>query len=164
MDIGVIEAVTPIGAGQLLLPASASAAGPSAETHGTAGPSRTTAWVMWPETPRVWLDLGAPAHGGSPRVPWAQVIMLEKEIPDLVVTQFPAKQGQCQGFRGHHAASHEMARRSSVLPSKMLANRVVAGAQEGGDHSGPWRVGAEVRFWVGLKAEPMGLLMDWLGY
>lgn len=46
---------------------------------------------MWPETPRVWLDLEALAHGGSPRVPWAQVIMLEKEIPDLAVTLFPAK-------------------------------------------------------------------------
>lgn len=119
---------------------------------------------MWPETPRVWLDLGAPAHGGSPRVPWAQVIMLEKEIPDLAVTQFPAKQTQCPGLRGHHAASHEMARHSSMLPSKMLANRVVAGAQEGGDHSSLWCVGAEVGFWIGLKAEPTGLLMDWLGH
>lgn len=56
---------------------------------GWAGPSRTMVWVMQPETPGVRLELGAPAHGGSPRVPWAQVSVLGKEIPNLTVIQFP---------------------------------------------------------------------------
>lgn len=52
---------------------------------------------MWPETPRVWLEVGPPARGGSPRVAWIQVIMMGKEILDLAMTQFPHLQS------GNHA-------------------------------------------------------------
>lgn len=49
-----------------------------------------------------------------------------------------------------------MARRSSVLPSEMLANRAVIGVQ-GGDHGGP---GVQAPKSGLVEVESVGVLMD----